>query len=170
MKKGFKRLGMLVSVAVVIVGICVLCGAIYGNPSYSTDAPTGYDSGYAIFGADFYSYVCNNSAEAASAARAAANNVIDVVDSVNNIGGIILIAMGLFGFCFFGMMPTGAFKVELPVSAVPVSAPAAEPVSAAVACADVSEPAAAEAPTPLCESETEEKNEIEKLLDEELNA
>ena len=132
MKKGFKIAGMVVSVALVIFGVLIMCGVFKDGVSYPGNASTGYDSGYAIFGADFYNYVCNNSAEAASAARAAAYNAIDIIDILTGGFGAIIIAMGLLGFCFFGMMPVGAFKVQNISARTPAPVPVSVPVPAPV--------------------------------------
>ena len=128
MKKGFKILGMIVSIGLVIFGILIMTGTFSSSVSYPGYASSTYDSGYAIFGADFYNYVCNNSAEAADAAKAAAYNTIDIIDLITNSCGVIVLALGLLGFCFFGMMPTGAFKVENVVCATPAPTPAVAPV------------------------------------------
>ena len=159
MNKKFKILGMVVSIALVIFGIVVMCGT-FAEYSYPRTATTGYDSGYAIFGADFYNYVCNNSAEAASATRTVAYNTIDLIKLVSGGFGAVIMAMGLLGFCFFGMVPGGVIKVEniacaapSPVAvpapvAVPVETPAVE--SKAVA-EDSEEPLAVEIQEPEAE-------------------
>jgi hypothetical protein len=141
MKKGFKILGMIISIGLVVFGILVLTGVFTDSISYPGNAPSGYDSGYAIFGADFYNYVCNNSAEAANAAAAAAYNTGDLIGTVTNGFGALILALGLLGFCFFGMMPTGTFKVQT-VSPVSINAPVAEPACATEPVTDFAEEAA----------------------------
>ena len=140
MNKKFKTLGMIVSLVLVIFGIVVMCG-VFTEYTYPNSAPSGYDSGYAVFGADFYNYVSNNSAEAASAARVASYNIIDLINLVSGGFGAVIIAIGLLGFCFFGMMPAGVIKVENIVCAVPapITALAATPVDENKAVAEESE-------------------------------
>ena len=146
MKKGFKNLGMVISIGLVILGVLIMTGTFRDSASYPNYAPSSYDSGYAIFGADFYNFVCNNSAEAADAAAAAANNTVDIINLITGSCGVIVMALGLLGFCFFGMMPTGAFKVQNIISAPvtpPVSAPVYTPVVEAKPSPESAEPTVA---------------------------
>ena len=66
-------MGMIFCVLFIILGFVIM----FRDNSCSTASRSGlYDSGLASFGADFYTYVSNNAAEAASAACTAANNII----------------------------------------------------------------------------------------------
>lgn len=149
MKKKFKVLGMLISVALVILGILIMTGVFSDSASYPRTAGTSYDSGFATFGADFYNYVCNNSAEAASAARSAAYNVADLINIITNGCGLIVMALGLLSFCFFGMMPTGPIMVQNVVYAAPA------PISVPSTAATVVEVKSVESETKPCEETTE---------------
>lgn len=155
MNKKFKTLGILVSIGMIIFGILVLTGEFTPSLSYPGTASSTYDSGYAVFGADFYNYVCNNSAEAAAAARAAAYNTTDIVHIISDGFGVSFIALGLLAFCFFGMMPVGAIKVEgISVApAAPVYAPTPAPVIV-------------EAPVEVKKDETPEEQEESESIEE----
>ena len=76
-----------------IVGILSVSGALDGSDYYSMSASYEYDSGYATFGADFYTYSINNTAEIAYAARTIANFL-----------GISSILFGLMIMCGFGIV------------------------------------------------------------------
>lgn len=69
-KKTFALIGMIISLAIVVCGVLTISGELGGNAHYASGASYLYDSGYASFGADFYTYVSNNAAEAADAAPA----------------------------------------------------------------------------------------------------
>ena len=58
-KKTFSTLGMIFSAVIVFLGILVLAGALGGDASYPNSASYLYDSGYATFGGDFYTFVNN---------------------------------------------------------------------------------------------------------------
>ncbi len=103
-KKTFATIGTIVSILLVIVGLLVLFGVFGGAARYPNSAPYSYDSGYATFGGDFYTYVVNNAGEAASASRTAAINTMELCNLMRNVGGILLISFGLFGFCGFGIL------------------------------------------------------------------
>lgn len=103
-KKVFATLGMVFGLVIALCGILTITGEMGGNTSYPSSAPYSYESGYASFGADFYTYVSNNSAEAASAARTTASNLEDIADLLKNVCGVFLMGFGMLGFCFFGAM------------------------------------------------------------------
>ena len=100
--KTFSAAGMIISALIVIFGILFIAGALTGE-TYRASGAGLYDAGYASFGADFYTYVSNNAAEAASAGRAAASNLDDIFHLARTFGGIFLMGFGLLGFCLFGM-------------------------------------------------------------------
>ena len=151
MNKIFKILGMVVSIGLVIFGILIMTGTFRDSVSYPDYALSSYDHGYAIFGADFYNYVCNNSAEAADAAQAAAYNTVDIIEILTGGFGAVIMAMGLLGFCFFGVVPGGVIKVQNIACATPAPAPVVTPATA-VAPAPVTAPV-------VTETAVEEKEE-----------
>lgn len=108
----FKLIGMLVGVILIIVGIVTIAGGLGGNGYYADTAPYSYDTGYATFGADFYSYVCNNSAEAAEGALTAARNTRAIGELLRNVCGVAFIAFGLVDICAFGLIPVAGKKEE----------------------------------------------------------
>lgn len=145
MRKFFAIIGMLFCCAVIYVGVQYLNGSnqliggisIGGNyvssPNSSSSAPSYYDSGYASFGGDFYSYVNNNAAEAAKAARTIASNQIQLFEqqsrfekTTRQFFGFFLITLGGIGVCLFGVLCFSP-KPVLPVS--PAS-PAIQPEQA----------------------------------------
>jgi len=102
-KKLFSMIGMCVSLAIIILGVLLLANV---PSSFLTSADTTYkDSGFATFGTDFYTYINNNAAEAASATQAIAanqNEFFDMLAHIGTIGAFMLIAFGALGFCAFG--------------------------------------------------------------------
>ena len=109
MKKAFSVLGMVSGIAVVVLGFLMLFGVLGGNTSSATSSSYLYPSGYATFGADFYTYVSNNAAEAASASRVAANNLNTIAKTIRTGSGILLIGFGMMLLCLFGSR-LGAMK------------------------------------------------------------
>ena len=100
--KTFSVIGIIAGVTLLILGILVLCGEMGGDMVHAGGAPSRYDSGYATFGADFYTYTVNNAGEAAAAGRAAASNAYEIGHLMKNVYGISFIAAGLFMICLFG--------------------------------------------------------------------
>ncbi len=135
-KKLLATLGMVFSAVLVLAGILSLAGALGGDANYPSSAPYSYDSGYASFGADFYTYVSNNAGEAASASRTAANNIRELCELVKNVCGCFLMGFGLLGFCHFGIVFCECPKKETVENAPAESEAPAEPEA----------PAAPEAP------------------------
>ena len=107
-KKTLSLVGMIVSILLVLCGIIMMTGGLGGDARYSSGASYLYDSGYASFGADFYTFVSNNAAEAASATQTVASNLVGIADLLKNFCGIVLMGMGAMGFCAFGMIHAGA--------------------------------------------------------------
>lgn len=103
-KKVYAKIGMVVSLVLVIIGIVSMSGGLGGNTSYPGSAPYTYDSGYAMFNADYYTYSVNNSAEAASAARTAAANLDDIGEFLSLACGLFMVCLGLISFCGFGIV------------------------------------------------------------------
>ncbi len=121
-KKTFALIGIIVSAALVLCGILTMTGALGGDASYASGASYLYDSGYTSFGADFYTYVSNNAAEAASAARTTAANIRGMAQLMKNVLGIFLMGFGAMGLCFFGMIHVDCKAAEV-AAAVPAEAP-----------------------------------------------
>lgn len=134
-KKTLSLVAMIVSILIVFFGILVMAGAMGGdttvaNGSYNSSSYL-YDSGYAEFGADFYTYVSNNAAaaadaaeSAASAARTVASNLDDIAALLKSACGIFLMGFGLLSLCHFGMIWLGEKKEE--AEQEPVEAPEVE--------------------------------------------
>lgn len=125
MRKFFAVIGMLVCAGLVVAGIMFVEGNMGGNTSTASSAPSYYNSGYATFGADFYTYVTNNAGEAASAVRTAAANLNHIARLLRNFCGAVLIGMGLIGFCGFGVALGSKPKAQTVPMMPPV--PAAQP-------------------------------------------
>lgn len=103
-KKVFATVGMVVCALFVVIGF-VTMGQ---DNECSTASRSGiYDSGLTTFGADFYTYSNNNTAEAASAARTTANNIYKLYDLLADVFGWFFVFAGLIGFCHFGVVFAG---------------------------------------------------------------
>ena len=105
MKKKLSLIGMYVGIVAVILGILAICGAFGSAGSYGSSSP--YDSGFASFGGDYYTYSVNNAAEAVSATRAVATNLRQISAMLQHCLGFFLICFGLMGFCGFGIVYAG---------------------------------------------------------------
>ena len=101
MKRIFSLAGIGAGLFAIIVSFCLFAGLGKGNWSV-TSSP--YDSGFASFGADYYTYSVNNSAEAASAARAAAHNVSGLCEVVEVCSAWAIFFLGLMAICAFGIV------------------------------------------------------------------
>lgn len=121
-KKTFTTIGMICSAVILLMGILVMTGAMGGDASSASGASYLYDTGYASFGADFYTYVSNNAAEAASAARTIASNLKNLSELLKNGLGLLLIAFGMFGVCHFGMLRCDCVEPAAPASEEPETA------------------------------------------------
>ena len=120
-KKNFALIGMCVGVLVVIFGIIALAGV-----DYSRDLGGHYyDTGFASFGGDFYSYVNNNTAQAV---HAITNQSELINKAIGKVGGLILLSMGLLAICRFGVMWVEEKAAEpKPANAAPAAPDTAEP-------------------------------------------
>ena len=112
MKKTFAVIGMIVCAGLVLLGICVKSGSLGGKTQTASEAPYRFDSGYATFGGDFYTYAANNAEEAASASRTVAQNLDEIAKLLKNTIGLSLICFGAIGFCGFGVVISGCTKDE----------------------------------------------------------
>lgn len=114
-KKVFAIIGMIVCVLFIITGFTVMGQ----DNECSTASRSGmYDSGLTTFGADFYTYSNNNTAEAASAARITANNIYHLYDLLGNIFGWFFVFAGLIGFCHFGVVLAECKDTTAPIRSV----------------------------------------------------
>ncbi len=104
MKKKYSKIGILAGVAFVIVGVLAIFGVFGGETSSPSYAPASYDSGYAEFGGDYYTYSVNNTAATASAARVTAYNVAETLDFLKMFMGISSILIGVAVICGFGIV------------------------------------------------------------------
>ena len=125
-KKAFATIGMIVCVLVVIMGFATMGR----DNDCSTASRSGlYDSGLTTFGADFYTYSNNNTAEAASAARITANNIYHLYDLLADVFGWFFVFSGAIGFCHFGVVRAGSNHPAPPsVTVVHEEGPAADAV------------------------------------------
>ena len=112
MKKFFSIVGLCVGLAFIVVGILTISATLGGRMSSPSSAPYYYDSGYAEFGADYYTYSVNNSAEAASAARTAAYNLDCIAGFFLNFFGITSILFGLMVISGFGIVLSSCTKKD----------------------------------------------------------
>ena len=103
-KKHYSVVGMIIGTILVLMGIFAMSGALGGNTVIATSNSSYlYSSGYASFGADFYTYVTNNAEEAASAARTISSNLNQIASFLKTVLGIMMMAFGFFMNCFFGL-------------------------------------------------------------------
>lgn len=110
-KKIFAIVGMVVCVLFIAMGFAT----IGRNNACSLASQSGiYDSGLTTFGADFYTYSNNNTAEAASAARKTANNIYELYDLLANVFGWFFVFVGLIGFCHFAIIYSGCNSATTP--------------------------------------------------------
>lgn len=119
-KKVFATVGMIVCAVLIVVGF-VMIGQ--GNECSHAYSSSYYDSGFTTFGADFYTYSSNNTAEAASAARTTANNLYELYDLVGDAFGWLFVFAGLIGLCHFGILRADCPNVvspDMPVAREPL--------------------------------------------------
>ena len=156
-KKNCSIAGMICGLLAVILGIVILAGGLGGetNSAYVPYPASSYDKGFASFGADFYTYVVNNSAEAASASSTAANNVHHLSDFIKTVFGALTIAFGLFTVCLFGTKYAECVPAE------------AAPEKAAKTPEEAADQAIAEAEAAVPEETAESKQEkLDKLREQ----
>lgn len=118
MRKFFSIVGIFFSCMVIYLGVQYINlnaefvgGRTVSAPDTASSAPSYVDSGYASFGADFYTYVTNNAADAASAVHTVAANQVRIFDQMNQVKtiltrffGFVLISLGGMGVCLFGFL------------------------------------------------------------------
>lgn len=149
-KKILSLVGMIVGFVFVLIGILSLSGALGGNASYPGSAPYSYESGYATFGGDYYTYSVNNTAETASAARTTANNLRDIADFLKMFCGLFSICFGAVIVCCFGIYRSGLKETEITVATETTSVETEEVV------AEETEEVAAEETEEIVAEEAEE--------------
>lgn len=114
MKKSiFSVMGMCFSIAAIICGIFLFLTkpAEYNLTMSYPYVAYNEDSGFATFGSDFYTYVNNNAAQAASSSDKALRNQMEMAKQIQSAetaicmtGGMLLIAFGGVSFCVFGFI------------------------------------------------------------------
>ena len=131
MRKFFSIVGILFSCVIIFWGLQYLnlnrdyVGGRLSSPSSASGAPSYVDSGYASFGADFYTFVTNNAADAAEAVHTVASNQIQLFDQLYQLKtvfsqffGYFLISLGGIGVCLFGCLFASPQPV-IPAPAIP---------------------------------------------------
>lgn len=117
-KKTFSTIGMVISILLVLLGLLTMCGAFGGDSYYYSTAPYTYDSGYASFGGDYYTFSVNNAAEATDAAQAASANARELVEFVRAFCGLFMMGFGAIAFCGFGII-FASCKNNIAINPVP---------------------------------------------------
>lgn len=106
-------MGMCFSIAAIICGIFLLLSKPdeYDLNMHYPYIAYGEDSGFATFGSDFYTYVNNNAAQAASSSDRALRNQHEIAKQIQSVegsicmaGGMLLMTFGGIGFCVFGLI------------------------------------------------------------------
>ncbi|MBQ8831110.1 MAG: zinc ribbon domain-containing protein [Oscillospiraceae bacterium] len=141
-KRTISFIAMIISALMFLCGLLVIFGAFGGNTNNASSAPYSYDSGYATFGTDFYTYVSNNAEEAASASRTAANNLDKIGSLLKSFCGIMLMGFGLLNLCrntivWLETKPDGTAPAQAPKA----SEPAPNPSECDIPYASVTPPA-----------------------------
>lgn len=147
MSKVLKIVGMALSAAIIVLG--ALCYAAYGlstgygplseRPRYGgvdcRDYEAGYDTGYAEFGADYYTYSNNNAAETSISTKNIADNTYNLAENSYRIGtlicqvaGLIIIVVGALALFYFGIKFFDQLSEEKKIKNKAVAAPI-QPVS-----------------------------------------
>ena len=115
---------MISGLLAVLLGILILVG-VFG-PGTERGAFNGfYDSGSTSFGADFYTYVNNNAANAASATQAVARNLDEIGTMLRLVFAFLFLVFGLFAAALFGCK-FAELKAENPAAAPQAGAAAAQ--------------------------------------------
>lgn len=99
MNKTACKIGMILGIVIIIAGFITM----FTNVDIFSGETAGsrYDSGYTAFGADFYTYVNNNAAEAAKNVRAVGNSMEKAANIFTNTMGWALVLFGAFDVCLF---------------------------------------------------------------------
>jgi len=110
-KKRLATLGIIIGVVAIIIGFLTYSGEFSAGSIYPS-SNKNYSSGYASFGADFYTYVSNNAADAANGAISAARNLNDISYLLQHVFGVMFIVFGLVDVCAFGIVRSGCPKKD----------------------------------------------------------
>lgn len=126
-RKASPVIGLILGLIMALSGILIIAGVL-GGDQYSSSHPSyGFDHGYATFGADAYTYLCNNAADTAEAVHSLNSNLRELTDLIKNISGTAMIITGLIAACFFGMhIGTPVKETATPEAAQPVFLPEEE--------------------------------------------
>jgi hypothetical protein len=151
MKKISALMGLAAGLLAILIGILILSGSIGGNTSYYaySESISSYDSGRTTFGADFYTYVNNNAANAVTAIKNTNNAIEGVGESLEDLFHLVR-AIGGWGILLFGLFVTFLFAGKLqekapaagtaPVAWAAAPAPTATQAAPAVPVVDESLP------------------------------
>ena len=122
MKKISALMGLAAGLLAILIGILILSGSIGGNTSYYaySEYISSIDSGRTAFGADFYTYVNNNAANAVTAVKNTTNAVEGVGESLEDLFHLVR-TIGGWGILLFGLFITFLFAGKLPEKAPAVS-------------------------------------------------
>lgn len=101
---------MIIGILLVIIGMVTLGGGLGDADYYGGNSP--YDSGYASFGGDYYTYSVNNAAETTSATNAVNSNLREISDLIKNIFGWLMMIVGAMSVCGFGIVYSGCVSEE----------------------------------------------------------
>lgn len=117
-KKTIAKFGMIVGVLIVIFGILIAVGVLGAEtvPPYDSGS---YKTGFASFGADFYTYASNNAYLAGVASNRTVNNLCRIRDFLGLVFGVGFISFGLFMLCHFGLVLSGISSEKASLSASP---------------------------------------------------
>ena len=147
MRKVLSVFGMLAAVAMIVMSIVLLTGTndaerVKLDSVSPTRSTSSYDSGFASFGGDYYTYSVNNSYitannayEAARMSAFAANRIGVVTDQIaaqtrliRTASGLSMLCFGLFGLFGFGIVLTQPGKAKrVPVGAYAAYGPSFQP-------------------------------------------
>lgn len=103
-KKFFSIIGIIVGASFIILGFLTISGELGGNATGTSYTKDIYDTGYAVFGTDFYTYSVNNTAKAAEAAEVTAYNVYSVANFLQTFLGTSSILIGIIVISCFGIL------------------------------------------------------------------
>ena len=98
---GVRILGIVIGLVIIVLGICTIKGKFGGNADIADSPSLSFDYGYATFGADFYTYLNNNSAYTAIGSQQTAYNLYTISKLLREVLGILLMAFGGFTVCLF---------------------------------------------------------------------
>lgn len=104
-------LGIILGIAMIVCGILSYNDAILDTSVYSGEN-SPYSSGFASFGADYYTYSVNNTAETASAVKAVSHTIGDLQNLIRDCFSIFMIFFGLLVILAFSFILVGCIESE----------------------------------------------------------